>query len=219
MTAPADERHDEHQGEGEHGKPGDKKPPGAKKPLKDRKELLIVIVSIVGVFITYLIYRSQSAGAATTSFTGGQGTLGNGTLAGGDTGAADGLSSLIDSQSALLAEIEATLKKEQRAINRLPKKMNHPPHHHKPPHGGGKGPSGKPHFIMNWRAQHLKFIKDDATGKIGEVMKNGKVFWLNARQYAELGRPHYTEYHRHAHDKPPHHKPPPKKHHRVWGHP
>lgn len=191
--------------------------PKVEGKLGKHRDLIVVVLSILGVLVGYLSYRSSKnkTTAATTAatdpaaaaaqlaagsgdptqYTSGYGNgVGSGTVAGysGDSTAGDpyaGLQSMFQNLSdelAALAPGQSTTPTSPGSS--IPSSFNQ---------SWSNQPLTAPaQFLYGQAAGGLRYIRDlsKRTAAIGQVNPNGKIYWMNAAQYAELGQPKYTAY-------------------------
>lgn len=175
---------------GPHGTHG--KPAAAAGKKKDHKQLIVIVVSVVGVIIAWISYKSSQNKAAaddpTMTGTSPYAQAANGQAAAGGNVAGAGDPSSTAGFASYLANLQAEIDGLQTAVDGFT-----PTPVVTPPTGPVLKPPSqiyKPHFIYGAAAKGLKYIRNRATGAFYQVQPNGSLYKLNPVQYAELGNPH-----------------------------
>lgn len=211
-TAPdaAAGEHDEHAGgeHDEHGKPKPGEKPGGKDAgeqsyLKKHRDMIIVVLTMVGVIIGYLSLKAKPAASTADSSTQtdptGQGIdYAAGATPGqsyaGDGGASDGFSAYLGNLTDTLGQIESSLA-TQTANQGTGTATPSPFDTTNMNQSWAAEPASTPaRFLFGKAAAGLKYIRNATTGAIYQVNPNGKGYHLTPAQWAALGKPKYTNY-------------------------
>lgn len=187
----------EHQAEHHgHEKPGGEKGGAVAKAegkLGKHRDLIIIVISIVGVVIAWVSYRHVKGGGASGSgaatapdYTSGSGATPAGFVAGSgaDTGASDGLLTLLSNMQHELDQLNTTI-----GATGAPRPKWTRPARYNSPRWAGEPASEKPHYLFGAAAKGLTYLRNLATGAVYQINPNGRAFKLNRRQYAALGKP------------------------------
>lgn len=161
--------------------------------LGKHRDLIIIVVSLLGVIIAWVSYRrAKSGGSSGSTFTDttGSGSAGPAGLVAGsgapDASALDGLSTYLSNIQAELDTLTAASRQKAKGWV-APTRYNSPRWRNEPA-------SEKPHFLFGAAAKGLKFLRNRRTGAILEVNPNGTLYKLTHRQYILLGKPTTIDY-------------------------
>lgn len=212
--AEAETRDDARHERGRRGGPGGAHEGGAAGPgssVKKHRDVILISLTVVGVIIGYLTMRRSStpasdpalAGAAPgsgTTPTSGDGLGTPGSPTGG--GALDGFAAYLSNISDELAKLQPGAAPAPGAP--VPAVWSRPSSYSAS--GWASEPGSEPaHVLFGAAARGLRYVRNLTTGAIYQVNPNGKLAYLSAANYAELGNPKYTSFHG---PKPPPPRPP-----------
>lgn len=203
--------HDDAKG-GDDGKPkGDKSSalgnpntPAGKK--KDHKESILVAVSIIGVVIAWISFKSISSGASNSTVSGTSAPLvSSGTVAGASSDTADSnsyLNQLSTEVGAMLTSNQANATAQQQAnsgfasyLSNLSDEIGTLSSAVTAGAGTPSTPTATPSaFAMGSAAQNDTYVRNASDNKIFQVSQSGAFYWLNPAEYASLGKPAATNY-------------------------
>lgn len=206
MSEPRGDQADEHRTSSSAGESPDQKKDRKKG---DRRQLILIVVGVVGVIIAWISFRAKanSAGANNTADTSLPTTsyspaTSSGLVAGGDPSGgyssgdySDGFAAYLSNMSDELSTLNTSLTGLQTTISsKIPSPITPPK----------SSTTAKPTVKIGAAAKGLKYVRDLASGIIYQVQTGtgGKPVFVHvtAADYAALGKPTYTTY---GHKQPP----------------